>query len=296
MAAKNQRWRVWPLGRGGGGGGGGGAAVVTKEKKKNKQGFTWHASVDRTTGKATAQEISRFTATTKQHNDNNNGSNRNRAGGAAALLAKTAPVLGQYPQWLCQGRVTLGLLRAKPATSSGGTTTSIQTRVGGINLLTFGKPVGQRMAVNTSHKAMSALLRQEAVQWKYPITSGLLVSRPGGSLILTLRQQQQPPSVVASSSSSSSPSSTLSPAPPPVVVVDAVIDTQFVDYRPRIVGNTVPANPLRVGFYLGTQSLVHGFVMWRFHRYVRHCYYYYYYDDDYDDDDDYQPPNKIKQQ
>jgi len=262
MAARNQVWRLGPLRPGR-------RPLGPNQEGRLPQGFTWGASVDRITGTAAAQEISHFRATATT---TGNGRNNPRSG-AAALLAQTSSTLGRYPQWLCRASVTLGLLRVREEIASGaGATygaTSIQTRLGGIDLLTFDKPVGQRVSVNTRDKASSrSLLQQEAVQWKYPITGGVLASRPGGALVVTLRQQQQP--FVTSPSSSSS--------------MDLVLDTQLVDYRPRLVGGAVAAstttttttrrgtNPLRVGFYLGTQSLLHGYVMWRFHRYVRSHY------------------------
>ena len=196
---------------------------------KHGGGFTWRASVNRATGQAAAHEVSRLPATWSQA--------LLSGGKRGGILAQTTPLLGHYPQWLCRGAVTLGLLHAVPAASGG--TTTVQTRVLGIRLLTFGKPVGQRMAVQ------SANLRQEALIWKYPIVGGLLAAQPGGHLILTLQCDT-------------------------VGDATAVLESHIVEYRPRLIGTRTPANPVRVGLYLGTQSVVHAYVMWRFHGHVRH--------------------------
>jgi hypothetical protein len=49
-----------------------------------------------------------------------------------------------------------------------------------------------------------------------------------------------------------------------------VIETNVVDYRPRLLSNP-PVHALRAVVYQRTQTLVHAYVMWRFHRYCRHC-------------------------
>lgn len=88
------------------------------------------------------------------------------------------------------------------------------------------------------------------MEWKYPIQGGWMVAAASGDLVVTLRpadttQKGQNDSVV--------------------------LDTQLVAYRPAVVGGTAqqPANRLRIAFYLSTQSVIHGYAMWRFHRFVR---------------------------
>jgi hypothetical protein len=47
------------------------------------------------------------------------------------------------------------------------------------------------------------------------------------------------------------------------------IQTNIVGYRPWLCGATKPVPALRANLYLHSQSIVHGYVMWRFHRRCR---------------------------
>ena len=196
-------------------------------------GYAWQASVDRATGLAAAQELSTFRLSLSQQQQQQ-----------SPLLPH---ILGNYPAWLCRGTVTLGLLRAVRQQPGG--STRLETRLLGLPILTFGRARGQKIAIRT------ATTRQQAIEWKYPIQGGggLLLAAAaaaGGNLVVTLR-----PKAGANKDDS--------------VVV---LDTQLVAYRPALVGTTAqqPANPLRIAFYLSTQSVIHGYAMWRFHRFVRH--------------------------
>jgi hypothetical protein len=48
-----------------------------------------------------------------------------------------------------------------------------------------------------------------------------------------------------------------------------VIETNIVNYRPSICGKSPPITAFRAAVYGRTQTLVHAFVMWRFHRYCQ---------------------------
>ena len=193
-----------------------------------RRGFSWQASVERSTGKAFAQELSRIPVQLPTKHQQNNGD------------PFLKDLLGNYPGWLSRGSVTLGLLQAVPQSGGG---TRLQTRLFGINILTFGKPAAQKLALQAS-----SAVRQQAIQWKYPIRDGLFVAptkqSAAGDLVLTLRGASDDNNIV-------------------------VLDTQLVAYRPRVVGAHAPANPMRIALYLGSQSVVHGYAMWRFHRFVR---------------------------
>lgn len=196
-----------------------------------QNGYTWQASVDRTTGEAFAKEVSQMPR----------GWNAKQQSSGAQLLSQTKVVLGTYPEWLCRGSVTFGLLKAVPVASG----TEIRTRLLGINILTLGTPTRQRLSFKKEKGAdVDGGNREEnSVQWSYPILGGLMTAtQPAGQLVMTLH-------------SIASPSPTL--------------DTQLVAYRPALVGKHAPSNPIRTSLYLGTQSVIHGYAMWRYHRYVR---------------------------
>jgi hypothetical protein len=144
-----------------------------------------------------------------------------------------------------------------------------ELRVRGLDIvvLTLGRPVGQRIQVQqtTSTAAMEnnnnnnkpgettatssrTGHRSAIIQWKYAIQGGLLAAAPGGQLVVEL---QWP---------SSSPRSDDAPLH---------IASRLLDYRPTLVGTTTPSSPLRTALYLGSQSAIHGYVMWRFHRHVQ---------------------------
>ena len=229
-----------------------GPVALFSPKKNNKLirdggGFTWEASVDRATGKAYAKEVSYLPHDWSQRLQPQQ--QRGKQQQQSSIILKTEKVLGQYPNWLCRGSVTLGILQAVPVGSGAGAATGgtrIQTRLGGIPILTFGKPVGQRVAITSQN------IRDESIQWTYPIVGGIMAAKTtpsapsAGKLVVTLRS----------------------------VATEPVLDTQLVDYRPALVGGggdggQKPANPIRVALYLGSQSAIHGYAMWRYHRYVR---------------------------
>jgi hypothetical protein len=199
------------------------------------QGFCWHASVDRATGLAASRETSyvqRPSAGTTE------------GASSTSLLVRTEPFLAHYPQWLCRARVTCGLLQAVPVGKQG---TEIRLRGLGLSLLTLGRPVGQRIQVQKQGDGGSNTgRRMTAIQWNYAIAGGLLAAAPGGQLVVQLS------------------STTHDDDAPPLLH----IESRLVNYRPRIVG-TAPTNSWRTALYLGSQSAIHGYVMWRFHHHVQ---------------------------
>jgi hypothetical protein len=48
-----------------------------------------------------------------------------------------------------------------------------------------------------------------------------------------------------------------------------LIETNIVNYRPSICGAKPPISAFRAGVYVRSQTLVHAYVMWRFHRYCQ---------------------------
>lgn len=204
--------------------------------------FCWQASVDRATGLAASRETSyvqRPTAGTTE------------GASPTSLLVRTEPFLAHYPQWLCRARVTCGLLQAVAVGKQG---TEIRLRGLGLSLLTLGRPVGQRIQLQQTPQqqpqqgdgSSNTGRRVTAIQWNYAIAGGLLAAAPGGRLVVQLS------------------STTHDDDAPPLLH----IESRLVNYRPRMVG-TAPSHSWRTALYLGSQSAIHGYVMWRFHHHVQ---------------------------
>jgi hypothetical protein len=149
--------------------------------------------------------------------------------------------------WLCQGRITLGILKAEPF-SYGENQKGIhmQDRIFGINVLSFGQPTTtsslglhdrQRRNQSSSSKSITTII---------PIVGGCMARRrkPGGSYSGSLT----------------------------FVLEQSSLDTYRIetgitnDYRPSLAGPP-PVSSVRGWFYQSTQSLLHAYVMWRFHRF-----------------------------
>lgn len=158
-----------------------------------------------------------------------------------ALNASSTPsklienIFGRYPSWLAGWRVTFGLLRAVPVMDGRkGKQTAIRDSLFGVTLLSFGP--GRFRA------------RRNEYNMVIPIVGGVLAlpSSKGtyGGLSFSLLQGD------------SNENST-------------VMETSIVDgYRPTIAGSA-PVSRLRAGLYRSTQSLLHAYIMSRFHHY---CY------------------------
>ena len=266
--------RLWPRSKG------------VSSSSSRRPAFTWQASVDRRAGKAYSSEFSNLPAQSK-------------LGKAVADIANDSDIMelacelfGAYPTWLCRFTNTLGLLRAVPAEKGrrrGGY--QIRSRLFGINIISFGVPHCRHITFhdknnNDNNNKEEGKETEESscragrstgsdCTVVLPITGGLLSlpagpsSRRGddrGSMIFTLRttrsRQDGPAEYVDEDSQRTKTTTT--------TAVQSSILTAITGYRPRLCGNA-PINPLSAGFYLGTQSIVHGYVMWRFHRRCRGC-------------------------
>jgi len=146
--------------------------------------------------------------------------------------------------------------------------TSLQDVLFGISFLNFGNP---RMVVNHDDYPPQKEDCAAAASVEIPIIGGLLAIMPSlknkevtknipteeeeameecGCIRLTIQQQQQ------SSSSNTNNDSVLN------------IQTEIVnEYHPLLVGSTLPIPILRKWVYRLTQSIIHAYVMWRFHDY-----------------------------
>lgn len=207
--------------------------------------FSWSAAVDRAAGTASSKETSNVLPQTPLGRaiTKNKGSD---------LLGMAAQMFGEYPVWLCRGATSLGLLQAIPVAKGG---FEIRTRLFDINLLSFGGIKSRRLSFQTkaaTNSPWSSPTKEHDCTVVLPITGGLLAlgekKQDKGAILFTLKTTTR-----TNDSNGSSRSSLV---------------TAIQGYRPSLCGKA-PVHPIRVGLYFGTQSFVHGHVMWRFHRHCR---------------------------
>lgn len=216
--------------------------------------FQWHASLNKTTGLASSRERSTIPTTSPLYHQL-----VNRTSDDSEMLQLTQSIVQQYPTWLCRVPITFGLIRAVPVREGG---VEIRTRVGGLNLLTFGSPNGQRLTYRENQEETchcTVLL---------PIVGGLLALTPPkrssnksnskntrGALLVSLKRSQ----------------SCLSPGGSNDEELwgdyRCSLSSAIAGYRPSIVGHP-PIPSWRRWSYFGSQSIVHACIMWRFHRYL----------------------------
>ena len=154
-------------------------------------------------------------------------------------------IFQEYPSWLCQGGITLGLLKAESYSYGRNKhRVRVHDRLFGINVITFGQPTSSSLQLkHQKNNSCSATTKVEL-----PIVGGCLVSRPtdtdtcSGCLQFILQTSS---------------------------VGVARLETGIAgDYFPALVGQP-PVLPIRAWVYQSTQSMVHSYIMWRFHQ---HCY------------------------
>lgn len=194
--------------------------------------FRWIASIDRTTGIAASRETSILPASC----------NLRRAFDSSRAPSKLVEdMFRQYPTWLAGWRVTFGCLRATPVNEEARHKQEIPIRdaLFGVTLLSFdGQGKLQRRRVK----------RQTEYNMVIPIVGGLMtLPTPKGSCgglsfsLITNTDRDM-----------------------------LTLETSIVGgYRPTIVG-PAPVSRFRASVYRSTQSLVHAYIMWRFHHFCYH--------------------------
>jgi hypothetical protein len=203
----------------------------------NKKSYSWRAAVDQTLGRAFSRETSNLLPSgTKQDSSNIKSPNFD------AVAYRT---LASYPTWLCRGSQSLGLLKAVKSSDGG---CDVRLRWGSCSILSFDRPRRHGQL----HPLSSVLppFFSNGYTVELPISGGALAitGTPGGngSLLFSIRK---PNSLKGSFNC-------------------GTFTTEIRSYRPSLCGKKIPTSLLRSRLYLGTQSLLHGFVMWRFHRHV----------------------------
>jgi len=160
-------------------------------------------------------------------------------------------VFSCYPLWLCQGSVTLGILQAE-CFSYGRNKRGfhVKDRMFGKNILSFGQPTSSSLHVKWRDAEHGGMRSSRKASISIPIVGGCLARKApnsdtfSGSLRFTL--------VTSSNSTTGSR-----------------IETEITnDYRPTLAGRP-PISALRGLAYRSTQTTLHSYIMWRFHRF---CY------------------------
>ena len=213
-----------------------------------KGAYTWEAAMDRASGIATAKESAVVPSRSRLYKSLHTTKDRD-------LLPYAENLFSPYPKWLTRFPVTLGLLKAVPDKKGG---FEIRDRIFGTNWLTFGKTQGQRLSFQ-SNSARGPLQTSQCTI-SIPITGGLLAmaapkkpnSANRGSLLFTLTKSQEVGATGSTAGDSNSKTV-------------CSITTAMGGYRPTLAGSA-PCNIVRQWTYLGTQSLLHAGVMWRFQR------------------------------
>ena len=228
-------------------------------RTQSSQSFIWHAAVDRTTALASAHESSHIPNTAPLHKALCKDNNYHKSD---QLLRVSKNLFSNYTSWLCSGRVTFGLLKAVQNSNK---SIDIRDRFLGLGLLRFGQPEGPQFSENNkkTNNAMTTATQQDNTAhcvWSFPITGGLLAvpdaKGDGGKLVLILTKTLQKPDGATGNGG---------PDDDDDENVQFSLQSKLVDYRSKIVG-TAPTNLIRTNFYLGSQSLLHAYVMWRFHH------------------------------
>ncbi|CAJ1955623.1 unnamed protein product [Cylindrotheca closterium] len=195
--------------------------------------FRWKASIDPKTGIASSEETSKFQW--KQNYETSPESMR-------SVIRVSRQFISHYPQWLARPKVSFGLLTTK--TDSKSNETTLRPRfLPNLPLLTFGP-----MQVIGSPK-------KPWCQYKLPITGGLLAlgnaKRPKDMGCLFFETNTSRANLPDKDSW-------------PELACTCTSEIAGA-YRPWIAGGP-SANFIRPWAYLSSQSMVHAYVMWRFHK------------------------------
>ena len=205
--------------------------------------FSWRAFLDATTGLASSRETSQVFSSHVHGMSSTESSDRLKY------------LVESYPTWLCGGPITFGCLQAcKDATNK---SCSIRVRFLNLELLSFGAAKSRGRLVHRQQPDESAkqVTETRIETFSLPIMGGLLSSKSGdktdqGSLLFSFR----------SDATISNPNDNIQDG-------CLTIRTAIVGYRPWLAG-PAPLAAWRRRAYLSSQSLIHAYVMWRYHRHV----------------------------
>ena len=232
--------------------------------------FCWRAALDRKTGEAIATEISTPRRRSK------------RAGAQDAPITSCdekslIDLLKSYPVWLSRPSVSFGVLRiselSKPRDVTRTRTNGIEAQQGsaigmsindslfGLNLLCFGNP----QSTVTAMKANGGN-RRRSIQVDFPVIGGLLDGKRQTQGVTSINDINEHGCIRFIVEQEEVKMRDEEKAQRSQAFWSKVrIESSICDgYCPAISGSA-PVNPIRKVAYLSSQSLVHAYVMWRFH-------------------------------
>lgn len=244
--------------------------------------YKWDASLDTTNGIASSIE----TSSKKLHNDK---IVPQPSSSISSTLQRIQDGFRKYPDFLGRKSVSFGLLSSNKNTKCfkndefgilrrknmeanlDNGCRSIQISIPFINfsILKFGKPIITRMYQSKS----GGDIIDYTIQTKIPIIGGLLSCYHDQCQNNNLGHLHFECRLSVSflyhngGNSSNNKLTSMSEEIQPILNI-ARIQTEIVNYKPKIAGCTVPLNPLREKIYMGLQRPIHAYVMWRFHL---HC-------------------------
>lgn len=209
-------------------------------------GFLWQASLDSDTGRASSLEVSLC------HSSVNINTNARRR----QVRQKTLNLVESWPQFLSKGTVTFGLIGNAPVVDGKSTAVLLRPLMN-LSVLSFGKiRMGRHNSFNRKNVISS---------FELPVSGGLLslplpFAKDRGHLSFVVERTD----MISKSRNNikSSAGGKNSGAGSSCIRLSTAIAGS---YSPWVAGKA-PIPAYRKWTYLWSQSLVHGYTMWRFHR------------------------------
>jgi hypothetical protein len=211
--------------------------------------FTWEAAIEPTTGVATSRELSRIKIQRNSLQD-------------SVIQQTSKDLIASWADFLCQGRITFGLLQTKHDSIAG--TASLHFRgFPKLSIMTFG-----------------SVQQRQPYQWELPIMPTSWLALPNDDhhphYFGCLRFECKPvkthrldsETIVVTHNESGGRQEVDEPlllsTPTLLHQHDLELESQIVDYRPWLAGKA-PVSRVRKFIYMHTQSQIHAYVTRRFH-------------------------------
>jgi hypothetical protein len=224
---------------------------------QNRASYSWSSAVDLSLGMAYSRELTVIvpSAVRQKNQDAAIVDPQDRDWDLDRMVLQ---LFETYPTWLCRGMTSFGLLEAVPSQDQP-KCFDIRTRWWGVNLLSFDRPKRNRreqfIRSYIIPTVFSNLGRDKVCTVTIPISGGFFAAgkdtKVKGALVFKLQTTK-----VAQNGDRF------------LAGGKRTLITEIHNYRPMLCGTTIPFKTHRVRLYLGTQSLAHAFVMWRFHKHI----------------------------
>ena len=195
--------------------------------------YQWCADLNQMTGRASSEEKSTIFL--------------DKAKKKKIIQSHARKLFEQYPNYLNDLFFFLHVTHDKNAND---------LRLGPMSILTFGKPRIRNNYNNMIQQCWNLIHRRSMTVVQIPIQGGWLSAK----MTLTM-QNKKNLGLLQFSYYANDPKS-------------FHMETNIVDYLPTLAwigSSSLPIHPIRKYLYLKTQSYLHAFVMWRFHKHCHHC-------------------------